>query len=54
MKNISDYNGNTLSKKKKYSHYFSFRKKDTIIRNIEIIVGIIVAAIVAVGVYGLL
>ena len=53
MKPTSDFNGNTLSKKKRYSHYLSFKRKDTIIRYIEIIVGAIIAAIVAAGIYGL-
>lgn len=39
--------------KKKYSHYFSFAKKDNIIRNIEIIVACVIAFIAGTGVYGM-
>lgn len=43
----------SLKGNKKQAH-LSFRKKDTIIRNIEIIVACIVAFIVGWGVYGVL
>lgn len=44
----------TASLKDRKQAYLSFRKKDNIIRNIEIIVACIVAFIVGWGVYGVL
>ncbi|RZJ75655.1 MAG: hypothetical protein EOO45_04905 [Flavobacterium sp.] len=40
--------------KRRFNHHFSFRKKDNIIKNIEIIVACIVAFIVGIGVYNVL
>lgn len=40
--------------KKKFIHYMSFKKKDAIIRNIEIIVACVVAFVVGTGLYNIL
>ena len=53
MKNLTDYNSRSFIRNKKYSHYFSFRRKDAIIKNIEFIVGAIIAIIVVAGIYEL-
>ncbi|MEE1897064.1 hypothetical protein V1389_01870 [Flavobacterium rakeshii] len=45
--------GNTLTRKKKYAHYFSFKRKDAIIRYIEIAVITIIAIMVIGGLYGI-
>lgn len=52
MKNASDET-QVVDRKEKYKHYAAFRRKNNIIRNIEIIVVCIIAIIAAVGIYGL-
>ncbi|RYJ45723.1 hypothetical protein [Flavobacterium beibuense] len=54
MKNTPNYNGNTLARKKKYNFHLAFKKKDNIIRYIEIAVGAIIAAMVAAGIFGII
>lgn len=39
--------------KKKYNHYFSFKRKDTIITSIEIIGATAIALFAAAGIYGI-
>lgn len=54
MKNTPNYNGNTLARKRKYTFHLSFRKKDNIIKYIEIAVAVIIAALVAAGIFGII
>lgn len=57
MKNTPNGNFNDTPfapvRKRKLKFYNSFKKKDNIIRNIEIIVGALIAILMIIGIYGL-
>lgn len=37
--------------KKKYSHYFSFKKKDNTVRNLELLVACVIVFMAGMGIY---